>query len=145
MDLFTSSVFIIGGAVGSKLLTQAVLGANNTGVFGYAGNAGATAVLATLAHMFIKNRKIRDSIIMGGAVQIVLRLISDYTPYGKFTASLGMGDYLASNFVTPQRYVNALESAQVEIPAGWGAPPIVVQKGGMSGLYDGWNDGKSLY
>ncbi len=136
-DLFTQSIFIIGGAVGSKILTQAVLGANNVGIFGYAGNAAATAVLAMLSHAFVKNPKVRDSIIAGGAVQIVLRVISDYTPFGKYTAQLGMGDYLASNFVTPQRYVDALNSAQVEVPAGWGPGVTAVPAAGMGSLYGG--------
>jgi hypothetical protein len=33
----------------------------------------------------------------------------------------GMGVYLPQNFVTPQRLLAALQSAQIQIPQGWGA------------------------
>lgn len=33
----------------------------------------------------------------------------------------GMGLYLPQNFVTPQRLIAALQSAQIQIPAGWGS------------------------
>ena len=140
-DLLTNSVFIIAGAVGSKLLTQAVLGASNVGVMGYGGNAIATAVLGWAAHSFMRNEKARNAIIAGGAVQIVLRLIQDYTPFGKYAQLTGVGDYQASNFVIPMRAVDALNSAMYEVPAGWGPGQMVAPKG-MGGLYDG---GHSLY
>ena len=38
-SIVTNAVFVIAGALGSKLLTQMVLGANNVGLIGYAGNA----------------------------------------------------------------------------------------------------------
>ena len=146
MGLLSQSIFIIGGAVGSKLLTQAVLGSNNVGVFGYAGNAAATAVLAMLTHAFVKNPRVRDGIIAGGAVQIVLRLITDYTPFGRYTAQLGMGDYIASNSVFPQRYLDALNSGMVDIPQpGWGGYPAVAPAAaGMGSLYGG-NGCSALY
>jgi hypothetical protein len=37
------------------------------------------------------------------------------------TKTSGMGLYLPQNFVTPQRLVAALQSAQIQIPSGWGA------------------------
>ena len=52
---------------------------------------------------------------------------SPITPrLGQYTSQLGMGDYLVSNWVNPQRYVDALHSAQVQIPGGW-APTTVIQ------------------
>lgn len=123
-SLVYSSLFVIVGAVGSKLLTQAVLSTSNTGVMGYFGNAVATAGLAFITHKFMRNPAAARAIATGGVVQIVLRILSDYTPLGTYTSSLGLGDYEVSNFVTPQRYVDALHSAQVEIPAGW-APTVV--------------------
>jgi hypothetical protein len=153
-DLFVSSVFIVGGAVGSKLLTQAALGSNNTGIMGYAGNAGVTLALAWAAAAFLKNKAIAHAVAAGGMVQIVLRLISDYTPWGQYTSNLGVGDYQVSNFVTPQRYVDALNSAAIQIPNGWGpGAPIAIASnappaghGGMSGgLYSPRGADASLY
>ena len=37
--MFTNAVFVIVGALGSELGAQAILGTNNVGVVGYAGNA----------------------------------------------------------------------------------------------------------
>jgi hypothetical protein len=34
---------------------------------------------------------------------------------------VGMGTYLTSNWVTPERYTNPLGGATVQIPSGWGA------------------------
>lgn len=145
-DLAYTSIFIILGAVGSKLATQAVLQAKNTGLIGYAGNAAATFLLSFVASKFMRNPAAARAIAAGGAVQIVLRLISDYTPLGQYTAQLGLGDYQASNFVTPQRYVDALNGSMVELPPGW-APTTVVQPApahaGVAGLYD--SRGTSLY
>lgn len=33
----------------------------------------------------------------------------------------GMGVYMRQNFVTPQRLIAALQSAQIQIPQGWGS------------------------
>lgn len=123
--LVTNAVFVIIGALGSKLGAQAILGSNNTGLVGYAGNAAAGAVLWFLAEKVMKNRNASSGILAGTAVQIVLRLINDYTPFGSYVASLGMGDYQMQSFVTPQVLMDPLNSANIQIPAGWGAPPAV--------------------
>ena len=139
-NLFTDGVMVIGGLVGSRLLTQMVLGANNTGVWGYAGNAAAGAALAALAHMASKNPRVTNGIIVGTAAGIVARLFQDYTPFGSYLTQAGFGDYagggghgvglyLESNAVLPQRYVNAANSAMVQIPKGW-APTTVIQSSG---------------
>ncbi len=151
-NLVYSSVFVIVGAVGTKLLTQAVLQTNNTGVWGYLGNAAATFLLSFVAHKFMRNPAAARSIATGGVAQIVLRIMNDYTPLGQFASQSGLGDYQASNFVTPQRYVDALHSAQVEIPSGW-APQIMAAPqvaaaaragAGVGSLYEGGGAG-SLY
>jgi hypothetical protein len=143
-SLVYSSIFVIVGAVGSKLATQAVLQANNTGIWGYAGNAIATFAMSFVAHKFMRNPAAARAIATGGVAQIVLRLMADYTPLGQFAGQTGLGDYMVSNFVTPQRYTDALRSAQIEIPAGW-APQIMapvttgtpVQAGAGMGCYSG--------
>lgn len=144
----TSALYIIAGAVGSKLGAQAVLGTKNTGFLGYGTNLAVGGVLAWIAKGVLKNAQAAREVFAGSVVQVVLRLIADYTPFGQYTSQLGMGDYLVSNWVAPQRYTDALHSAQVQIPAGW-APTTVIQSaappvasGGMGGLYEG---GASLY
>ena len=121
--LVTNAVFVIAGALGSKLGAQMVLGSNNVGLIGYAGNAASGAVLWFLAEKVLKNRTAAEGILAGTAVQIVLRLINDYTPFGQYVSNLGMGDYQMQSFVTPQVLVSPLRNAQISIPPGW-APQI---------------------
>jgi hypothetical protein len=118
--MFTNAVFVIVGALGSKLGAQAVLGTNNVGVVGYAGNAATGAVLWFLAEKVMKNRNAANGIVAGTIVQIILRVINDYTPFGSYVANLGMGDYQMQSFVTPQVLVNPMQNANIQIPAGWG-------------------------
>ena len=122
-SILTNAVFVIAGALGSKLLTQMVLGTNNTGMIGYAGNAVAGVGLWFLADKVLKNKEAAKGVISGTAVQLVLRLINDYTPFGQYVSQLGMGDYQAQAFVTPQVLVDPYNSARIKIPGAWLPPP----------------------
>lgn len=147
-NLFTEGLSALVGMAGSRLLTQAVLGAQNTGAYGYAGNAAATAVLAGVAHMMFKNKPaVRDGIIIGGAAGILARAMTDYTPFGSYLTQAGfqgygcgdysaggasgLGLYIPSNDVVPARYIGS--SRQVEIPAGWG-PSVVAAAPAKTGM-----------
>jgi hypothetical protein len=148
------AVAAFGGFFGSKLATQLVMGSGNTGVAGYMGNAAATAALAIIAGVFPPTKKLVTMIVAGGAIQIISRVLSDNTAFGTLTSQLGVGDYQMQNFVTPQRLTDPLNSAAIEIPAGWGAPPAVVVSSnappgampahGTSG-YNSQGNSKSLY
>lgn len=143
----TNAIFVIVGALGSKLGAQAVLGSNNVGVVGYAGNAAVGAILWFLTEKVMKNRDAAKGVIAGTLVQIILRVINDYTPLGSLVSQLGLGDYQAQAFVTPQILANPMQNATIAIPQGWGAaPPMpsasagagqVSGKSGMAGLYGG--------
>jgi hypothetical protein len=117
--LVTNAVFVIVGALGSKLGAQAVLGTNNVGVMGYAGNAVVGGVLWFITEKLMKNRAASSGVISGTLVQILLRVINDYTPFGSYVAQLGMGDYQAQSFVTPQVLLDPWNSAKIQIPPGW--------------------------
>jgi hypothetical protein len=121
--LVTNAVFVIVGALGSKLGAQAVLGTNNTGLIGYAANAAAGGVLWFLTEKVMHNRAAASGVIAGTVVQIILRIINDYTPFGSYVAQLGMGDYQMQSFVTPQVLVDPWNSAEIAVPNGWGAAP----------------------
>jgi len=145
VGLLTSGVFAAGGLVLSRFATQAVLGAQNAGFMGYAGNAVATAALAWATHVVSKNPRNRDAVILGGVMGIIARLITDYTPYGQFLQSQGFGDYgmglyLPQNDPMPSRLA-APGGAMVEVPGGWGGG-FVAQDAGMGALYTG---GDGLY
>jgi hypothetical protein len=122
-SIVTNAVFVIAGALGSKLLTQMVLGANNVGLIGYAGNAVSGAVLWFVTEKIMHDKTASAGVIAGTAVQIILRLINDYTPFGQYVSALGMGDYQAQSFVTPQVLVDPYNSAQIRIPGAWLPPP----------------------
>lgn len=147
--LFTNALWLVGGAVGTKMITQLVLGGSNTGIMGYIGNAVTAFGLSLLVGKLLKNPVAGKAVLSGGIVMIVLRLLSDFTPLGQYTSAIGMGDYQVSHWVTPQRYVDALNSAEVEIPAGWA--PTVIQSnaapgaGKKAGLADYGGPGGSMY
>jgi len=119
----TNATFVIVGALGSKLGAQTILGSSNVGVTGYAANAATGGVMWFIAEKVLKNRAAANGIIAGTLVQIILRVINDFTPFGQYVANLGMGDYQAQSFVTPQVLTNPFNNAAISIPNGWGASP----------------------
>lgn len=150
-QLVTNAVFVIVGALGSKLGAQAVLGSNNTGIIGYVGNAAIGAALWLLTEKVMKNRAAASGVIAGTVVQILLRAINDFTPFGSYVQQLGMGDYQVQSFVTPQVLVDPWNSAAIQIPNGWAptmvAPPpaaAAAAGGGAPGMGD-YAYGNQLY
>jgi hypothetical protein len=93
------ALYIIAGAIGSKLGAQMVLGTSNTGFIGYWANLAAGGVLAYAAKALMKNDAAAKGIFAGA----------------------------------PQRYVDGLNSAQIEIPTGWGpGAPVVMASSGVN-------------
>lgn len=124
IGLLPQAGILIGGAVGSRMLTQAVLGSNNRGIMGYGAHIIATAGMAALAGKFAgTNGAFMAS--LGGAVSLLLRLIGDFTPLGQRLSLVGLGDYQMTTIFSPKRYVNALQSAEVELPLSLQAPRVV--------------------
>jgi hypothetical protein len=143
----THALYIIAGAIGSKLGAQMVLGTSNTGFMGYGANLAAGGILAWAAKGIMKNSDAAKGIFAGSVVQVVLRLITDYTPFGQYASLQGVGDYMASNWVTPQRYVDGLHSAQIEIPDGWGpaAPTVMASSGVNANAVAAGSDGMGAF
>lgn len=127
--LVTQAAWAIGGAVGSKLLTQAVLGSSNTGWMGYGGNIAAAFALSTATKMLLKNSAAGNAVLLGGMIQTLLRVLIDKTPFGAKVSNIGMGDYMAQNFLTPQRVVDGLHSAQLQPPV----MPVAMSAAGVAG------------
>lgn len=140
-DIAINATFVIVGALGSKYLTQMVLGSNNVGLIGYAGNAIAGGILWFVAERFMRNKQAANGIVSGTAVQIILRLINDYTPFGQYLSNLGMGDYQAQAFATPQVLVDPYNNATISPPAWFpavaAAPAAVAASSGVGDLYGG--------
>ncbi len=139
----TNALFVIVGALGSKLGAQAALGTNNKDILGYFANAVAGGILWFGTSKLMKNKAASDGVVAGTIVQIILRVLNDYTPFGSYVNQLGMGDYQAQSFVTPQVLVDPLGSAALRIPDAWqsrvtqmvpAAAPAAAT--GVSGLYN---------
>ena len=148
--IITNAVFVLVGALGSKLGAQLILGSNNTSWVGYAGNAAVGVGLWFLTEHVMKNKEASSGVIAGTVVEIILRIINDMTPFGSYVSGLGMGDYQMQSFVTPQVLVDPYNSAALQIPPGW-APQIVAPpaapaaSGGGSGMGSMYGDQYNAY
>ena len=136
-----SDILVLGGgaAVGSSLSsagTQLILGSSNSGPMGYAGNLISTFVLSWLGGMVTRNKMFPAGILAGGIGALIRRVIADYSLFGGYTASLGMGDYLVSNWVTPQRLASDFRSlTEANFSQGqWGiqTPQLAISSSGVS-------------
>jgi hypothetical protein len=134
MDWITGGAGVLTGVVGTRALPQLILGASNTGVMGYLANGITAAGLGFIAHMvFPRNRVLVPSVVAGGFAALIARVIGDYTSYGQYLTLTGVGDYMVSNAVAPQRIVDP-RHAIVEVPTGWGsAPPLAISSSGVDG------------
>ena len=150
-----SDLFVLGGGalVGSALSsagTQLVLGTSNTGPMGYVGNLAATLVLSWLGGMVTRNKAFPAGILAGGIGSLMRRIIADYSLLGGYSAQLGMGDYMVSNWVTPQRLASDFRSlTEANMGQGqWGlqTPAIPMSSSGVAATSHGLdvNSGGSL-
>lgn len=107
-------VGLIGGAVSSKYLTQAVLGGNNTGLFGYAGNIVSSVALGWAAGKVTKSKEFGTNVMVGGLLAVALRGLMDFTSVGQYInlslagvgkgGDLGLGIIEDSSFPVPQTF-----------------------------------------
>jgi hypothetical protein len=146
--IITNAVFVLVGALGSKLGAQLILGSNNTSWVGYAGNAAVGVGLWFLTEHVMKNKEASSGVIAGTVVEIILRIINDMTPFGSYVSGLGMGDYQMQSFVTPQVLVDPYNSAAIQIPPGWAPqlpPPAPAAPAGGSGMGSMYGDQYNAY
>jgi hypothetical protein len=156
----TKAAYVIGGAVGTRALTQAVLGGQNAGMMGYAANAAAAFILG-MAGGKLFGKDAGQFITIGGFVGIVMRLIQEFTQIGKVVnlQLSGLGDYSFAGVrglghFEPMDYFVPLASADSRgtVSAAATPPamisrvaqsvmPAVAANGGVSGL----GRGKSRY
>jgi len=125
-DWLFGGVGVLAGVIGTRAIPQMVLGANNTGPIGYFANAASTAILTFAAHMASpKNHVLAAAVLAGGSASILSRIIQDYSLLGSYSSQVGLGDYLMSDFLTPQLVSNGLHTAALNRPS-WYAPPAAV-------------------
>lgn len=131
------------GAIGTRALTQALLGAKNTGVMGYAGNIGVGLALAWAANKF-GGKNLSYAVLIGAGVGIVQRAWSENVSLASPSSLSGarglgdldysatrfgrLGDYVSTPFFTPSNSVQIVGGApntfavQSPIPAALPAP-----------------------
>ncbi len=159
-DLLKLGLGAAGGAVGTRYLTQVILGDKNTGVMGYGANIAAAIALAWGAAKFA-GREVASGVAAGGLAAVILRLWSDKVSSSSAAAlsgylgdlefsSDGLGAYITSGFPLPT--VSGGNGNYLSIPAGasWGPmgagagaslapsastpPSVAVQPGVPAGL-----------
>jgi hypothetical protein len=140
MDWLYGGVGVIAGVVGTRALPQLVLGSSNTGAIGYLANAASTALLTVAAHYASKSRVLAASVLAGGAASILSRIIQDYSLLGSYSSQVGLGDYLMSDFLTPQTLANGMQTAALNKPSWASTPapsiPVNVAGAGSPGMGD---------
>lgn len=140
MDWLKGGVGVIGGGVGTRLLPQ-LAGTSNTGPMGYAMNAGAALLLAWGTHAVTKDTVLTAAVAAGGFAALILRIVGDYTPYGSQLALSGVGDYMVSNWISPQRIAHP-NSANWEL--GGTVPGGITTYGGVHSGADVMTRGNSF-
>lgn len=105
---------VIGGAIGSKYVTQLALGGNNTSYMGYAGNLAASIGLGWAAGKVTKSKEFGTMVMIGGISALVLRVLNDMTPLGQYVnlslagmgkgGDTGLGIIQDSSFPVPQTF-----------------------------------------
>jgi len=102
---------------------------------GYLANAASTALLTAAAHFTSKNRVLTASVLAGCVASIIPRAIQDYSLLGTYSTQFGLGDYLMSDFLTPQRLTSGLQNAQLAKPS-WAQPAAVAVNVAGAGVGD---------
>lgn len=119
-----------GGAIGTRYLTQVVLGDKNTGGMGYAANIASAIALAYGAAKFAGS-DIAKGVAAGGLASVILRIwnekvsgtspaaLSGYMGDLDFSSD-GLGAYISSGFPLPT--VSGQNGNYLSVPAGysWG-------------------------
>lgn len=119
---------VIAGGLGARMIPQAVLGASNTGIMGYAAN-GAVAVAGGLL-LGRWNKSAGMGFLGGGLAALAIRVYQDYTSgAGAAGSSDGtMGLYIGSSFPIPTYTTgNPLNAG----PYNFAGAPLSVAAGGQ--------------
>lgn len=135
-----SGLWALGGAVGTRMLPQLVLGTKNTGILGYVGNIASAEILAFGSRKFV-GRSQGAAVRIGGWVAIGLRLLQDFTPLGQFVqaqlAGAGVGGDTGLGLLVPQSFFSVNYDAQGQVmPSRFAGQIAAAQaaRGGARGL-----------
>lgn len=111
-SLAVAAGFAIGGGIATRALPQMLLGAGNTGIFGYVANGVSLFALSWAAKNWV-NKSAGDAVMLGGAVMIAGRLVKDFAgpelvAFGAIPGLSGdaeygalAGEFLPASFLVP--------------------------------------------
>lgn len=154
--LAKQSLYLIGGAVAVRSLTQMILKDKNVGAMGYVANAVGSLVLGMAASRFI-NKEAGTMVTLGGFTGVVLRMLQDLTPIGQYVnlqlsgmgmlGDVGMGAIVPTTFFVPLAQQSAGGGAinQMAMPAAVQALAAPPAKAGMRGVGAVVASGKGRY
>lgn len=129
-----SSLWAIGGGVGTNTLPQTLLKEQNVGVVGYLANAVTALGLAALVGRFV-NPAAGESVFVGGAVMTVGRMVQDFLGYQ--AVSFGTFPFLSGEYVSQAFPVPYSSLPEVQ-PAG---APMALPAVNMAGPWSSpWNN-----
>jgi len=122
-----------GGVIGAGYLSQMVLGANNVGMAGYAGDAIATLAIAWAAQKFLGRQELAKGVLAGGFGAIIKRFWDDNVSGSSQSMSglgnrsfAGLGYYTNRNFPLPtSTYSRGMATPSLPVTAG-AAPQVVI-------------------
>lgn len=112
------------GVIGSKYAAQVALGANNSGVVGYAAQAIATLALGWLANKFA-GKDAATGVVAGGLGAVALRIYNDNMSGSSMAAGAmsGLGDPDMGRLGIG---LSGYGSGSMSVPASFSQPPAIV-------------------
>ena len=110
----TNTLWVGGGAIATRSLTQIALSSKNQGAIGYLANGGVAVVLGFLAERFDANAG--NMVLVGGLVATLLRIVQEkLMPAGAISqqlslqglgdASFALGDFIKNYAVLPSHSI----------------------------------------
>jgi len=138
---FTEAIGVVGGAALNKMVVDGVLPVGlRSGFMGYISTAVIAMASGPIVGNISKNKKLGESISLGGWVALALRLANDFMPQVPLGLSLnGMGRVIPSQFAVPRVPIG--NSFSRFVAPGWtprpALPPAMVSGGNGVGAYGG--------
>ena len=142
---FTDAIGVVAGAGLNKMIVDGVLPAGlRSGMMGYLSTAVIAMASGPIVGNIAKNKKLGESITLGGWVALALRLANDFLPQIPLGLSLnGMGRVIPSQFAVPRVPIG--NSFSRFVPPGWtprALPPAGANGGSGVGAYGGRRMGR---
>ncbi len=95
VDMVKAGALAAAGLIATRQLPQMILGARNTGIIGYGANFFVAGISAWIAGKTM-GKAAGTAVMIGGALYLVNRGLSEFTPLGQRLSLSGVGDAAAA-------------------------------------------------